>query len=299
MQSKSGQLVALLGSSLTRPRRASATPFPQLDATVLGMRLRYISVGPTETETGPPLLLIHGLSSRIEEYDALVPHLARSRRVLVVDLPGSGYSDKPTGHYTLVAAEDALLGFLDVLGVSSVDVGGASLGGNLSLRLAARAPDRVRRVVAWAPAGAWRPRRWLRTLARVPFARLLFWPLIKYVSQKWYRPGWAGRDRALADAFVYYREVHGPSFARMYVELAAEQLSDSLFHLAARIAHPTLLAVGEHDHALGMNAGVRALARLLPKATLHIFPGGHSLATEEPQRLALQADAFLTAGLGA
>src|SRR5262245_1585391 len=78
----------------TRPQRVPATPYDQHDLRVGSLRLRYIDVGPTEAE-GSVLVLIPGHTSRIEEYDGLVPVLARRHRVLVLDFPGSGYSDKP------------------------------------------------------------------------------------------------------------------------------------------------------------------------------------------------------------
>jgi len=67
------------------------TRHPQRDIDVGGLRLRYIDVPPLEPNAcGIPLLLVHGLSSRIEEYEELIPFLSRHQRVLVVDLPGSG-----------------------------------------------------------------------------------------------------------------------------------------------------------------------------------------------------------------
>ena len=56
----------------------------------LGWSYVFIDVAPEGHEDDEPLLLIHGHSSRLEEYEALVPHLAKRRRVMVPDLPGSG-----------------------------------------------------------------------------------------------------------------------------------------------------------------------------------------------------------------
>src|SRR5271155_629642 len=90
-----------------RPERVSATKHPQLDATVLGdVRLRYVDVPPTREEA-PPLVLLHGLASRIEEYEGIIDPLRSRRRVIVMDLPGNGYSDKPVRSYTLSFLEDA------------------------------------------------------------------------------------------------------------------------------------------------------------------------------------------------
>lgn len=281
--------------ALARPVRVKATKYPQSDATVLGdVRLRYIDV-PAIVEAAPPVVLLHGLASRIEEYETLVDHLRVSRRVIVMDLPGNGYSDKPDRSYTLSLLEDAVLELLDHLGAGQVDLAGGSLGGNLVLRLGHRDRARFRRLAAWAPAGAWEPKRALGLLARL-WLCALFWPIVWIQSRFWYDPRWVGRDRALLEAFHHYREILVPPFARMYFELAREQLTTSLFPIAPAITQPTLVLWGDHDHALGMGKGVNRLARLLPDARLRVFRGaGHSLATEVPEQLARELDRFLIA----
>lgn len=261
------------------------------------MRLRYVDVGPTATpQPAHTLLLVHGHASRIEEYDDLVPHLARTHRVLVPDLPGCGYSDKPKGPYSLRLYEDALLGFLDALRIGRAYVAGGSLGGNLTLRLGHREPDRFPRLAAWAPAGAWRPVRWLADLGAAlgrAAGRALFWPFVWVQSRFWYERRWPRRNEALRDAFRHYREVMSASYARMYFEIGFEQFRHTHFAYAGRIGQPTLLAWGDRDHALDMGTGVKRLAALIPRAELKIFPGArHSLANEVPEQLADACNEF-------
>lgn len=259
--------------------------------------MRYIDVQPTERESCEPVLLIHGHSSRLEEYRELIPHLARNRRVLVPDLPGSGYSEKPNRRYSLRFYEDSLLGFLDALQVKSCHVAGGSLGGNLVLRLGHREPGRFARLAAWAPAGVWKPKRLLARLGGV-FSRLpyMFWASVWVQSRFWYRRDWPGREAALREQFAYYSEVYGPGFHRMYWEIAIDQIRQTLFDRAADIHHPTYLAVGDEDRALDIDRGVQRLAKLLPRAYLRVFKGArHALANEMPDVLGQEVDVFLSA----
>lgn len=282
---------------MERPQRAPATSHEQRDITVLGMRLRYVDVAPTAgTASGaPPLLLAHGHSSRIEEYEALLPHLRAGRRVLVPDLPGSGYSDKPDREYSLRLFEDTLLGFLDALEVREAHVGGGSLGGNLALRLAHREPDRFPRVAAWAPAGAWHPSPgWQRFARTARHARWAFFPSLYIQSRFWYSPKWEGRQAALEAAWKYYREVYGPGFHRMYWDIGHDQARTSLFPLAPEIRQPVWLGVGDQDHGLDMFEGVKRLSAMLPDVRLTIYEGArHSLANEIAATLGADVDAFL------
>ena len=282
---------------LARPVRAPATQYTQRDVTVHGLRLRYIDVAPAGHEDDEPLLLIHGHSSRLEEYEALIPHLARRRRVLVPDLPGSGYSDKPSRDYDLRLYEDSLLGFLDALDIGKAHLGGGSLGGNLVLRLGHREPERFDRLAAWAPAGSWKASRGWATFATVmKKLRFMFWPALWIQSRFWYRRDWDGRTQALADAWAYYKEVYGDGFHRMYWDIGHDQMSHSLFDVAAEINHPTYVAYGDQDTALDMDQGVQRLASMLPRAHLRVFVGArHSLANEVPEELGKEVDSFLAA----
>src|SRR5205814_1327729 len=87
-----------------------------------------------------------------------IPVLAESYRVLAVDQPGFGRSDKPTEHgqYFTFSA-DALAGFLDTLGVQRAHLLGNSLGGGTATRFALRHPDRAGRLVLMAPGGPGQP----------------------------------------------------------------------------------------------------------------------------------------------
>ena len=75
-------------------------------------------------------------------------------RVIVPDLPGFGYSSKPTDRdYTTTFFSEHLLGLLDALAIGNFALIGNSLGGAISIRLALDYPDRVTRLVLMAPGG--------------------------------------------------------------------------------------------------------------------------------------------------
>lgn len=261
--------------------------------TIDGMRLRHLDVAPSSGEAdGPPLLIIPGHTARIEGFVDLVPLLAGRRRVLVLDLPGSGESAKPERRYDLRFYEDTLVAYLDHLGIEHAVPVGGSLGGNLVLRLGHRFPDRFERLVLWAPGSAWTAKPVLgevtdRLLARTPLGRALFWPTVRIQSRFWYEPSFPDRQQHLDETFRYYRRVRSPGFHQMYWGMAADQLRRSLFDLAPEIAQPTLLLWGDRDHGANMGAGVARLHELLPNSRLHVFEGRrHSLEAECPDELA-------------
>ncbi|MBI2071143.1 MAG: alpha/beta hydrolase [Elusimicrobia bacterium] len=277
---------------LNRPQRAGATPYVQKDIVVDGMRLRYVDEG-----SGFPLVLIPGHSSRVEEYDALIRYLLPKGgwRIITLDFPGSGYSDKPDREYSLAFYEDTFLHFLDALGIAHCHLAGGSLGGHLTLRLGARDPERFRRLIAFSPAGAWAARPWLAWATRLIAGRPLFWPTVKIQSRFWYSKHFSGSKQALEETFErYFPEVLSRGFLRMYWGMAADQIGHSLFPIAPAISQPTLLISADEDPTPGMVAGVRRLKELIPNSQLIELTGvGHAVATERTQELARLIEAFL------
>ena len=138
--------------------------------------------------TGEPLLLIHGIGTTSDDWAVLAPRLARTYRVLTVDLPGHGRSPALAGNPSVPAIADVLESDLDALGLTRVHLLGNSLGGRLALELAAR--QRALSVVALAPSGMGLPHERAYQTLLMGGARVLLrtlHPLIEPLSHS--RPG--------------------------------------------------------------------------------------------------------------
>ena len=122
-----------------------------------------------EAGVGPPVLAIHGLGATKGSFLPTVDALADHFRVIAVDLPGFGDSDKPIGAaYDPRFFADAIVDLLDALGLHRANLIGNSLGGRVALEVALREPERVDRLALLAPSLAWRrPRRWAPALRLV------------------------------------------------------------------------------------------------------------------------------------
>jgi pimeloyl-ACP methyl ester carboxylesterase len=103
---------------------------------------------------GEPLVLIHGAGTSGAIWKRAIPSLATGRRVLAPDVPGYGGSPPAGTGFVLEDVTDRLADGLHRAGVPApYDVVGHSLGGGIAILLAARHPERVRRLVLVAPAG--------------------------------------------------------------------------------------------------------------------------------------------------
>ena len=116
--------------------------------TVRGARIRYFVGG-----GGPSLLLVHGLGGAASNWVELAPALARSYRVLALDLPGHGGSSPLPAAPSLTPFADVLAAVAEREALLPVAVVGHSLGGLVGLRLALRRPDAIRALVLAASAG--------------------------------------------------------------------------------------------------------------------------------------------------
>jgi pimeloyl-ACP methyl ester carboxylesterase len=115
-----------------------------------GYQLHYLVGG-----SGRPLLLVHGLGSRGEDWANLIPQLiAGGNRVYALDLLGYGDSAQPRdAQYSIPQEASIVEGFLDSQHLRQVDVAGWSMGGWIALQVALQQPQRVRRLVLLDSAG--------------------------------------------------------------------------------------------------------------------------------------------------
>lgn len=118
--------------------------------TVHGYRMHYLVGG-----SGRPLLLVHGLGSRGEDWANLIPQLIHSgNRVYALDLLGYGDSEQPRDARYSISQQAAMVeGFLDSQHLQQVDMAGWSMGGWIALQVALQQPQRIRRLVLLDSAG--------------------------------------------------------------------------------------------------------------------------------------------------
>lgn len=102
------------------------------------------------------LVLLHGLGASAERWMRVVPTLSKYYRLVIPDIIGSGYSDKPTVEYTIEFFLDFMQDFLDDLGIQRMNLAGSSFGGYLAAEFAIRSTDRVNKLILAAPAGIMR-----------------------------------------------------------------------------------------------------------------------------------------------
>jgi pimeloyl-ACP methyl ester carboxylesterase len=146
--------------------------------TVASSAFGDVGIAYRELGDGPPLLLVHGLMTTTYSWRYVVDELMRSWRVLAIDLPGCGRSDKPKrARYGAGELARFLVELVDALGIRGCRVVGNSMGGYLCMRAALLDGGAFSRLVNIHSPGVpdWRYRA-LRLLLSTPaVAPMLSW----------------------------------------------------------------------------------------------------------------------------
>ncbi|GAB3484877.1 alpha/beta fold hydrolase [Nocardiopsis coralliicola] len=293
---------------------AAATPFPEpTTVPASGGPLRLYQAGPEGT--GPPVLLLHGamLDTAPLIWHSLFWHLARTRRVLAVDMPRHGGSRPWEGVLDQPAMERMVDDLLKHAGIERVALVGLSMGGGVSVGYALRSPERVAALVALAPGGVesrralqhttWRFLQSERHLRR--WNRWLFHPAALRWSMRFHLT--AG---ARTPGFERFMELTLQE-ARRRLDAGERALDDWQIHSYGPramaldfgprlpgLAVPSLWLHGEHDIAVS-GAAVRRAAALAPRGRFaRIDAAGHLSPLDRPAEVNDLVGGFLDAELG-
>ena len=238
------------------------------------VEVSYTEDGPADA---PVVVLSNSLGATRGMWDPQVPALAERYRVVTYDTRGHGESSSPAGPYSLDDLVDDVLALLDRLGVRRAHVAGLSLGGMMALRLAAREPARVDRLVALATSAKPDPQGFLDRAAAARSGGTA--PLAPTVVSRWLTPAYAAEHPDLVarlEAMIVAAADEG--YALCCEVVAAVALREDL----GRITAPTLVVSGAEDPALPP-PHQQAIAEGIAGASLvSVSPGAHLPNLEQP-----------------
>ncbi|WP_433497884.1 alpha/beta fold hydrolase [Sphaerimonospora sp. CA-214678] len=283
-------------------------PGELIDTGDLRINVRVTPEGPRETA-----VFVHGLAGSATNWTDLMGELAGEVRGVAVDLPGAGYSPAPLdGDYSVDGHARAVVRLVEHLG-GPVHLFGNSMGGAVSVRVAATRPDLVGSLTLISPALP-------DLLPRYGPARIAMSaaPRIGELAIRWFG-ALPPERRVLASLTMCYADlsmVHPERFREAVEELrrrdglpysgaavvgCARAIvreyfrfgPDNLWTQAARIAAPTLLVYGLRDRLVHARMAHRA-ARTFPDARLVLLPrAGHVAQMEFPGVVAREARRLL------
>jgi pimeloyl-ACP methyl ester carboxylesterase len=126
-------LLALLPLAVWLPGCVSLRSFSEIRREIPADRFVRVGEQLVHTEqagTGEPVVLLHGFGGSTYSWREVMPELARSYRVVAIDLNGFGYTERPKSResYTREGQGKLVLGVLDALGIDRAHIFGHSYG---------------------------------------------------------------------------------------------------------------------------------------------------------------------------
>jgi pimeloyl-ACP methyl ester carboxylesterase len=308
---------ATLGPDHLLPPHATPPPWPGREVRLDGA-VTYVRETPATAPGAEPALYVHGLGGSSQNWTDLAGLLAHRLDGQAIDLPGFGRSE-PARRYTVPALADRVVRWIEHSDRGPVHLFGNSLGGAVSVRVAALRPDLVRTLTLVSPALPFLDfrrslqGRMLPVLAVPRGARLVGWYLarlepevmahqvLKSCVADLSRISEQRRQETLEELRACYRAAHyGAVYVGAFRGLVSSFLraylpgADSLWRLAAKVRAPTLVVGGSHDRLVDVRVTPRA-ARVIPDSRLLMLRGvGHVAQMEVPRTVARAVLGLLT-----
>jgi pimeloyl-ACP methyl ester carboxylesterase len=283
-----GLAALALGSCGLSAGDAVEGPYARLGPPDAPVKLYYYEEG-----KGPPLLLIHGFGASTYTWRHVAPELAKSYRVIAVDLKGFGQSDKPfDGRYSVYDQAELLAQMIEDKDLRDLTLVGHSFGGGVALLLALEAKQRldgrITRLVL------------LDSIAypqNIPvFFRLLDVPLVSQLGVRMVPPSVQARV-ALQIAYFDDSKIDPEEIELYAAPLKTAAGKHAIIHSARQIVPedidalseryktielPTLILWCDHDRIVPLEVGIK-LRRTLPNSTLRLIEDcGHMPQEEQP-----------------
>ncbi|HAH64016.1 MAG TPA: alpha/beta hydrolase [Rhizobiales bacterium] len=273
----------------------------------------YARLGPPEAPVrlyveeqgkGAPVLLIHGFGASTYTWRHVAPELAKTHRVIAVDLKGFGQSDKPfDSRYSVFDQAELLAQLIVDKDLRNLTLVGHSFGGGIALLLALEANERLEGRITKLVL--------LDSIAypqNIPvFFRLLDVPLVSRLGVSMIPPSVQTRvalriayfddskiDQDEVDAYAAPLRTAAGKHAIIYS--ARQIVPDGLAEISERyktIELPTLILWCDHDRIVPLEVGLK-LRRTLPNSTLRLVEDcGHMPQEEQPESTLKLLQGFL------
>jgi 3-oxoadipate enol-lactonase len=245
---------------------------------------------------GPPILFMHGLMWSTRMFAPQIARLRDRYRCIAFDHRGQGESGPdPAKVVSMETCYQDAVAVMDALGLKRCHLVGLSMGGFVAMRIAARQPDRVDRLVLLETSADPEPRenmlkyRILIGLVRVLGVRPLVGTAMKILFGRTFMTDPArARDRQIWAAELARNTKAMINCVRGVIE------RDGIYDEIHRIQAPTLVIVGDEDTAT-VPAKAERIAAKVPGAELVRVPrAGHTSTIEAPEVVTAAIERFLS-----
>jgi len=269
------------------------------------VKISGVDVHFVEAGNGPSILFLHGLGGSCRDWSANLPAFASSYRVMAMDFPGFGESDKPEVRYSIEWLTDVVERFLQQQECDRLNLVGHSMGGLVALNLASRPKSRVKKLVITDAVGVSDKSEFLAyAMSKKIMGADTEWEFVESFLKDQFR--------SMADDLIekqkpqtardLFESLKVPIIGKPLLPMTPEvQMIASIFDFDIRpklasIQQPTLILWGAKD-SIASPQDASFLQTKIHASTLIVFPdSGHSPMMEHPSLFNQELGKFLQTG---
>ncbi|PIW32038.1 MAG: alpha/beta hydrolase [Nitrosopumilales archaeon CG15_BIG_FIL_POST_REV_8_21_14_020_37_12] len=251
-----------------------------------GYKIRYLESGSSK----PTLVLIHGLGASADRWDRVIPAFSKDYHVIVPDLIGFGYSDKPLVDYTPEFFSDFLGKFFDVCGIDRSHIIGSSLGGQITIEYAYANPKRLDKLILVSPAGVMKQ----STPALDAYIMAALYPNEQSAKNVFEMMEGSGKevDKKIVDGFVERMQLPNAKLAFMSTILGLKN-ADVITPKLQSILAPTLIIWGSDDPVIPIQNADAFVSSLRDCRFFRMDGCGHTPYVQDPVTFVSISQRFL------
>ena len=251
-----------------------------------GSKIRYLESGSSDKT----LVLIHGLGASCERWENVLPIFENDFKVIVPDLIGFGYSDKPTVDYTIDFFSNFLGKFLKSLAIEKTSLIGSSLGGQIAAEYTSANPNKVEKLILVSPSGIMKQ----STFALDAYIMAALYPNEQSAKNAFETMDGTGTKipKTTITEFITRMKLHNAKFAFMSTLLGLKN-SEPIIEKLKKIVSPTMIVWGADDPVIPIKFANDFVTHIENCKFFEMNDCGHTPYVQEPKRFALKVSEFL------
>ncbi len=240
-----------------------------------GNKIRYLESG----DSKKTLVLVHGLGASAERWDQVIPLFEDDYRVIVPDLIGFGYSDKPLVDYTSEFFSEFLKKFFDASDIKRPNLIGSSLGGQISAEFTASYPQDVEKLILVSPSGSMTQ----STPALDAYIMAALYPNEQSAKNAFEMMEGSGKNvpKETVDGFVERMQLPNAKLAFMSTLLGIKN-SELVSSKLQTISTPTMIIWGSNDPVIPINYSDSFVSAIQDCRFFRMDGCGHTPYVQDP-----------------
>ena len=249
-------------------------------------KIRYLESGNSDNT----LVLIHGLGASANRWEYVIPHFEKNYRVIVPDLIGFGYSDKPLVDYTTDFFSEFLKKFLEKLDIKNPVLIGSSLGGQIIAEYTLNNNDTVKKLVLISPSGVMKH----STPALDAYVMAALYPNQEAAKNAFEMMSGSSKniDPKIVEGFVKRMRLPNAKMAFMSTLLGLKN-SQILTEKLSSITVPTMVVWGELDPVIPVKYADSIVSTIKDCRFYRMDGCGHTPYVDDPEIFAKTVMKFL------